>query len=592
MTNLPPISVTNAPLVAGFTHVLGIFNDAGASRFARMTLADFRTQLNLSGGGSSSWGGIGGTLSNQTDLQAALDGKSNLAHVHVLADVTGLTAALAGKQGSLGFTAENIANKGVASGYAALDANGFVPASQLPASFVDDVQEFSSFSAFPPVGTDSIQYVDIAALKVYRWSGSAYTEVSASPGSTDVLAEGATNKYFTVARVIASTLTGLSVLSNTVVVAADTVLGAIGKLQAQMTAHFGTGGTAHAAVTTTVAGFMSAADKTKLDGVSAGASVNATHTGDVTGAGVLTIAAAAVSNTKMANVNTATIKGRITAADGAPEDLTGTQATTLLDVFTTSLKGLVPASGGGTANFLRADGTWAAPPVGGSAAWGAISGTLSNQTDLQTALNGKQASGAYAAAVHTHAQADVTGLVTALEGKEPTITAGTATQYLKGDKTLATLDKAAVGLGNVDNTSDAAKPVSTAAATALAGKEPTITAGTATQYIKGDKTLATLDKAAVGLGNVDNTSDAAKPVSTATATALAGKAATAHSHVAADVSDFAESVDDRVAALLVAGTNVTLTYNDAGNTLTIAATGGEPGLNYQAVRRLQSILGS
>lgn len=39
--------------------------------------------------------------------------------------------------------------------------------------------------------------------------------------------------------------------------------------------HVGAGGTAHAAATTTVAGFMSAADKTKLDGVAAGATANA-----------------------------------------------------------------------------------------------------------------------------------------------------------------------------------------------------------------------------------------------------------------------------------------------------------------------------
>lgn len=43
---------------------------------------------------------------------------------------------------------------------------------------------------------------------------------------------------------------------------------------------------------------------------------------------------------------------------------------------------------------------------------------------------------------------------------------------------------------------------------------------------------------------------------------------------AATISDFSEAVDDRVAALLVAGTNVTLTYNDVANTLTIDSTGG------------------
>ena len=94
-----------------------------------------------------------------------------------------------------------------------------------------------------------------------------------------------------------------------------------------------------------------------------------TLTSDVTGSGTgsfaTTIASGVVSNAKLANVATSTIKGRVTAGTGSPEDLTGTQATTLLDAFTSSLKGLAPASGGGTSNFLRADGTWAAPAGGG-----------------------------------------------------------------------------------------------------------------------------------------------------------------------------------------------------------------------------------
>jgi hypothetical protein len=53
--------------------------------------------------------------------------------------------------------------------------------------------------------------------------------------------------------------------------------------------------------------------------------------------------------------------------------------------------------------------------------------------------------------------------------------------------------------------------------------EPTITATTSADYYRGDKTFATLNKTAVGLGNVDNTSDANKPVSTATQTALDAK---------------------------------------------------------------------
>lgn len=108
----------------------------------------------------------------------------------------------------------------------------------------------------------------------------------------------------------------------------------------------------------------------------------------------------------------------------------------------------------------------------------------------------------------------------ALDAKEPTIAAGTATQYWRGDKTWQSMTKAAVGLSNVDNTSDTNKPVSTAQQTALNAKEPTVAAGTTAQFYRGDKTWVTPDKNSVGLGNVDNTSDANKPVSTATQNAL------------------------------------------------------------------------
>jgi len=73
------------------------------------------------------------------------------------------------------------------------------------------------------------------------------------------------------------------------------------------------------------------------------------------------LAVNSVTNTILADMATARIKGRVTAGSGDPEDLTGTQATTLLNTFTDALKGLAPASGGGTTNFLRADGSWAAP---------------------------------------------------------------------------------------------------------------------------------------------------------------------------------------------------------------------------------------
>ena len=97
-------------------------------------------------------------------------------------------------------------------------------------------------------------------------------------------------------------------------------------------------------------------------------------TGDVTapvGSNATTIANDAVTNAKLANMNAATIKGNNTGAAADPVDLTGTQTTAMLDTFTSALKGLVPASGGGTTTFLRADGTFAAPAGGGGAPGGA-----------------------------------------------------------------------------------------------------------------------------------------------------------------------------------------------------------------------------
>jgi hypothetical protein len=80
----------------------------------------------------------------------------------------------------------------------------------------------------------------------------------------------------------------------------------------------------------------------------------------------------------------------------------------------------------------------------------------------------------------------------------------TLTSHTSNTSNPHSVTKAQVGLGNADNTSDANKPISTATQTALNAKENTITAGTTSQYYRGDKTFQTLDKTAVGLGNVAN----------------------------------------------------------------------------------------
>jgi hypothetical protein len=184
----------------------------------------------------------------------------------------------------------------------------------------------------------------------------------------------------------------------------------------------------------------------------------------------------------------------------------------------------------------------------------------------------------------------------AVSTKENTITAGTTSQYWRGDKTWQTLptytlsglggqplnsDLTAIGgltgtsgflkktaantwtldtnsyltgitSGNVTtalgftpyNSSNPNGYISGISFTAVSGKPTTlsgygitdgqtlITTGTTSQYWRGDKTWQTLDKTSVGLGNVDNTTDAAKPISTSTQTALNLKENTSSKNVA------------------------------------------------------------
>ena len=70
----------------------------------------------------------------------------------------------------------------------------------------------------------------------------------------------------------------------------------------------------------------------------------------------------------LSNASADTFFGNPNGTTGAPSFMSATQATAALNVFTSSLNGLAPLSGGGTSNFLRADGTWAAPSGGGGGA--------------------------------------------------------------------------------------------------------------------------------------------------------------------------------------------------------------------------------
>lgn len=98
--------------------------------------------------------------------------------------------------------------------------------------------------------------------------------------------------------------------------------------------------------------------------------------------------------------------------------------------------------------------------------------------------------------------------------------------------TIVTLDATTTTTGKIQLAGDLGGTATDPTVPALLTKEPTIASGTTSQYYRGDKTWQTLDKTAVGLSNVDNTSDLNKPISTATQTALNTKENTANKNTA------------------------------------------------------------
>lgn len=94
---------------------------------------------------------------------------------NITSSLNGIAVALA--TNTYGFA--KTSSVGQANGIAPLDATGKIASSYLP-SYVDDVLEYTNRGSFPTTGETGKIYINISDGRTYRWSGSTYSEISAS----------------------------------------------------------------------------------------------------------------------------------------------------------------------------------------------------------------------------------------------------------------------------------------------------------------------------------------------------------------------------------------------------------------------------
>ena len=176
-------SLGGATPIAGSSSALNIDYVGAGSQYGitlQATTAGTTTAINFFNSAGTNIGSI-----TQTDTGVTFNGTATAVP---WSGVTGKPTTLAG----YGITdAVAASTRGAANGVATLDASGLVPSSQLP-SYVDDVLEYANLAGFPATGTTSKIYVAIDTNKIYRWSGSAYIEISPVAGNADTATKLAT----------------------------------------------------------------------------------------------------------------------------------------------------------------------------------------------------------------------------------------------------------------------------------------------------------------------------------------------------------------------------------------------------------------
>lgn len=161
---------------------------------------------------------------------------------------------------------EFIDSKGAPNGLASLNESGIIPSAQLP-SYVDDVIEVDTFSNLPGTGESGKIYIVQDTNLTYRWSGTAYVEISKS------LALGETSSTAYPGDKGKATTDKLNripdkLITDTVNVNQSTTEAVLNFITYRQEAQqVGRNTLTITSATTSQAGLMSSSDKTKLDGL-------------------------------------------------------------------------------------------------------------------------------------------------------------------------------------------------------------------------------------------------------------------------------------------------------------------------------------
>lgn len=169
---------------------------------------------------------------------------------------------------------EFIDSKGAPGGLASLNESGIIPSAQLP-SYVDDVIEVDTFSNLPGTGESGKIYIVQDTNLTYRWSGTAYVEISKS------LALGETSSTAYPGDKGKATTDKLNripdkLITDTVNVNQSTTEAVLNfTTYRQEAQQVGRNTLTITSATTSQAGLMSSSDKTKLDGLKDQAGITA-----------------------------------------------------------------------------------------------------------------------------------------------------------------------------------------------------------------------------------------------------------------------------------------------------------------------------